>query len=145
MHFVNVEALHFCVTIYCVVFNESIFSIKMFSTSPGVNSGHQIHESVPHYIGPSPLLQRRHVKTPSAGQDGASHLVDEDVERRLQRGSVPAAHREEAEAHPHVEPLADSAAPEQTRGLGLALRAPACTGDGDEHAEHELSRTCCVK
>lgn len=96
-------------------------------------------------IGPSPLLQRRHVKTPSAGQDGASHLVDEDVERRLQRGSVPAAHREEAEAHPHVEPLADSAAPEQTRGLGLALRAPACTGDGDEHAEHELSRTCCVK
>lgn len=63
----------------------------------------------------------------------ASHLVDEHVERLLQSSSVPAAHGEEAEAHPHVEPLADSAAPGQSRLLLLVLllapRSAPCTRD----------------
>lgn len=55
--------------------------------------------------------------------------MDEYVERLLQRSSVSAAHGQEAEAHPHVEPLADPAAPGQTRCLLLALRTASCTGE----------------
>lgn len=55
--------------------------------------------------------------------------MDEDVNRRLHESPVPAAHREEAEAHAHVEPLAEPAAPGQSRVLLLPLRAPSCTGD----------------
>lgn len=60
---------------------------------------------------------------------GSPHLVHEHVEVRVQRSSVPAAHGDEAEAHPHVEPLADAAAPRQSSGLLLllTLRGPACT------------------
>lgn len=67
--------------------------------------------------------------------------MDEDVNRRLHGGSVPAAHCEEAEAHAHVEPLANSAAPGQSRVLLLTLRKPSCTGD--TRTQHgDASRAC---
>lgn len=64
------------------------------------------------------------------------HLVYKDVERLLQSHSVPAAHGEEAEAHAHVEPLADPTAPGKTllRLLG-ALRSTTCTTQGDDDDE----------
>lgn len=60
----------------------------------------------------------------------SSHLVDEHVKRLLQHSSVPAAHGQEAKAHPHVEPLADPAAPAQIRGgaLLLSVSTASCTG-----------------
>lgn len=55
--------------------------------------------------------------------------MHEHVHRRLHGSCVPAAHREEAEAHAHVEPLADPAAPGQSRVLLVPLRTSSCTGD----------------
>lgn len=80
---------------------------------------------------PVSLLWSAVVRVP--GPPPWPHLVYEDVERLLQSHSVPAAHGQEAEAHAHVEPLADPAAHGKAllRLLG-ALRSTTCTTQGDD-------------